>query len=106
MFEQAQQLFQRDGQIVTPETPESVKAALASSEIEHKAETKRKGNLQCWNLIKNRILIAGTYLLNLMMSCRKQRYQRLVPFVVSISFVQVKALNLYSGLMVVLDLTI
>ncbi|KAK8515242.1 hypothetical protein V6N12_075289 [Hibiscus sabdariffa] len=65
MFEQAQQLFQRDGQIVTPETPESVKAALASSEIEHKAETKRKGNLQCWNLIKNRILIAGTYLLNL-----------------------------------------
>lgn len=38
----AQQLFQRDAQIVTPEALEGVKAALASSEIEHKAETKKK----------------------------------------------------------------
>ena len=42
ILEQAQQLFQRDAQIVTPEALESVKAALASSEIEHKAETKKK----------------------------------------------------------------
>ncbi|KAB2049585.1 hypothetical protein ES319_A13G186800v1 [Gossypium barbadense] len=42
IFEQAQQLFQRDAQIVTPEALESVKAALASSETEHKAETKKK----------------------------------------------------------------
>ena len=42
IFEQAQQLFQRDAQLVTPEALESVKAALASSEIEHKAETKKK----------------------------------------------------------------
>ncbi|XP_022746634.1 RNA-binding protein 42-like isoform X2 [Durio zibethinus] len=41
-YQQAQQLFQRDAQIVTPEALESVKAALASSEIEHKAETKKK----------------------------------------------------------------
>ncbi|GMI84493.1 hypothetical protein HRI_002118600 [Hibiscus trionum] len=41
-YQQAKQLFQRDAQIVTPEALESVKAALASSEIEHKAETKRK----------------------------------------------------------------
>ncbi|XWS58408.1 hypothetical protein CRYUN_Cryun08bG0031500 [Craigia yunnanensis] len=41
-YHQAQQLFQRDAQIVTPEALESVKAALASSEIEHKAETKKK----------------------------------------------------------------
>ncbi|XWS57759.1 hypothetical protein CRYUN_Cryun09bG0200700 [Craigia yunnanensis] len=40
--QQAQQLFQRDAQIVTPEALESVKAALASGEIEHKAETKKK----------------------------------------------------------------
>ena len=40
--EQAQQLFQRDAQTITPEALESVKAALASSEIEHKAETKKK----------------------------------------------------------------
>lgn len=39
---QAQQLFQRDAQTITPEALESVKAALASSEIEHKAETKKK----------------------------------------------------------------
>lgn len=42
LFEQAQQLFQRDAQTITPEALESVKAALASSEIEHKAETKKK----------------------------------------------------------------
>jgi hypothetical protein len=35
-------LFQRDAQTITPEALESVKAALASSEIEHKAETKKK----------------------------------------------------------------
>ncbi|KAL0365835.1 UNVERIFIED_CONTAM: RNA-binding protein 42 [Sesamum radiatum] len=38
----AQQLFQRDAQTITPEAIESVKAALASSDIEHKAETKKK----------------------------------------------------------------
>ena len=42
VFEQAQHLFQRDAQTITPEALESVKAALASSEIEHKAETKKK----------------------------------------------------------------
>ena len=42
VFEQAQQLFQRDAQTITPKALESVKAALASSEIEHKAETKKK----------------------------------------------------------------
>ena len=42
VFEQAQQFFQRDAQTITPEALESVKAALASSEIEHKAETKKK----------------------------------------------------------------
>lgn len=41
-FQQAQQLFQRDAQTITPEALESVKAALASSEIEHKAETRKK----------------------------------------------------------------
>lgn len=41
-FQQAQQLFQRDAQTITPEALESVKAALASSEIDHKAETKKK----------------------------------------------------------------
>eukprot|EP01018_Ginkgo_biloba_P034144 Gb_28027 [translate_table: standard] len=40
--QQAQQLFQRDAQTITPEALESVKAALASSESEHKAETKKK----------------------------------------------------------------
>ena len=35
-------MFQRDAQTITPEALESVKAALASSEIEHKAETKKK----------------------------------------------------------------
>ncbi|KAL3619175.1 hypothetical protein CASFOL_036745 [Castilleja foliolosa] len=38
----AQQLFQRDAQTITPEALEGVKAALASSDIEHKAETKKK----------------------------------------------------------------
>ncbi|MCD7463753.1 hypothetical protein HAX54_051322 [Datura stramonium] len=41
-FQQAQQLFQRDAQTITPEAIENVKAALASSEIEHKAEAKKK----------------------------------------------------------------
>ncbi|XP_011075028.1 RNA-binding protein 42, partial [Sesamum indicum] len=41
-YQQAQQLFQRDAQTITPEAIESVKAALASSDIEHKAETKKK----------------------------------------------------------------
>ncbi|XP_043692015.1 RNA-binding protein 42-like [Telopea speciosissima] len=41
-YQQAQQLFQRDAQTITPEALESVKAALASSEIEHKSETKKK----------------------------------------------------------------
>ena len=43
VFEQAQQLFQREAQTITPEALESVKAALARSEIEHKAETKKIG---------------------------------------------------------------
>ncbi|KAJ0966498.1 hypothetical protein J5N97_023415 [Dioscorea zingiberensis] len=41
-YQQAQQLFQRDAQTITPEALESVKAALASSEVEHKAETKKR----------------------------------------------------------------
>ncbi|KAL3634730.1 hypothetical protein CASFOL_021784 [Castilleja foliolosa] len=41
-YQQAQQLFQRDAQTITPEALEGVKAALASSDIEHKAETKKK----------------------------------------------------------------
>ena len=41
VFEQAQQWFQRDAQTITPEALESVKATLASNEIEHKAETKK-----------------------------------------------------------------
>ncbi|XP_027365589.1 RNA-binding protein 42 isoform X2 [Abrus precatorius] len=39
---QAQQLFERDAQIITPQALESVKAAIASSDVEHKAETKKK----------------------------------------------------------------
>ncbi|CAN7107856.1 unnamed protein product [Brassica rapa subsp. narinosa] len=39
---QAHQLFQRDAQTITPEALENVKAALASSETEHKAETKKR----------------------------------------------------------------
>lgn len=42
MIEQAQQLFERDAQIITPEALENVKAAIASSDVEHKAETKKK----------------------------------------------------------------
>lgn len=41
-YQQAQQLFQKDAQIITPEALESVKAALASSDSEHKEETKKK----------------------------------------------------------------
>lgn len=41
-FHQAHQLFQRDAQTITPEALESVKAALANSEVEHKAEAKKK----------------------------------------------------------------
>ncbi|XP_008802148.1 RNA-binding protein 42-like [Phoenix dactylifera] len=41
-YQQAQQLFQKDAQKITPEALASVKAAIASSEIEHKAETKKK----------------------------------------------------------------
>ncbi|XP_019059715.1 PREDICTED: RNA-binding protein 42 [Tarenaya hassleriana] len=41
-YQQAQQLFQRDAQTITPEALENVKAALASSETEHKAETKKR----------------------------------------------------------------
>lgn len=40
--QQAQQLFQKDAQTITPEALENVKAALASSESEHKAESKKK----------------------------------------------------------------
>ncbi|XP_020230126.1 RNA-binding protein 42 [Cajanus cajan] len=39
---QAQQLFERDAQIITPEALENVKAAIASSDVEHKADSKRK----------------------------------------------------------------
>ncbi|CAH9115302.1 unnamed protein product [Cuscuta epithymum] len=41
-YQQANQLFQRVAQIVTPEAIENVKAALASSEIEQKADAKKK----------------------------------------------------------------
>nr|GMC59046.1 RNA-binding protein 42-like isoform X2 [Ipomoea batatas] len=41
-YQQAQQLFQRVAQTITPEALQNVKAALASSEIEHKAEAKKK----------------------------------------------------------------
>nr|VDC73328.1 unnamed protein product [Brassica rapa] len=42
VYWQAHQLFQRDAQTITPEALENVKAALASSETEHKAETKKR----------------------------------------------------------------
>ena len=42
VFEQAQQLFQIHAQKITLEALESIKAALASNEIEHKAETKKR----------------------------------------------------------------
>ncbi|XP_057419665.1 uncharacterized protein LOC130713861 [Lotus japonicus] len=38
----AQQLFQRDAQTITPEALESVKAAIANSDIEHKADGSKK----------------------------------------------------------------
>ncbi|KAK7262179.1 hypothetical protein RJT34_29741 [Clitoria ternatea] len=41
-YPQAQQLFQRDAQTITPEALENVKAAIANSDIEHKAEAKKK----------------------------------------------------------------
>ncbi|VVB15304.1 unnamed protein product [Arabis nemorensis] len=40
-------LFQRDAQTITPEALENVKAALASSETEHKAETKKRAISSC-----------------------------------------------------------
>ena len=42
VFEQAQQLFQIHAQTITLEALENVKAAFASNEIEHNAETKKK----------------------------------------------------------------
>lgn len=39
---QAQQLFERVAQTITPEAIENVKAALANSDIEQKAEAKKK----------------------------------------------------------------
>ncbi|KAG1353945.1 RNA-binding protein 42 [Cocos nucifera] len=41
-YQQAQQLFQKDAQTITPQALASVKAAIASSAIEHKAETEKK----------------------------------------------------------------
>ncbi|OIV90777.1 hypothetical protein TanjilG_15510 [Lupinus angustifolius] len=38
----AHHLFERDAQIITPEALESVKAAIASSEVENKADAKKK----------------------------------------------------------------
>ncbi|KHN14816.1 RNA-binding protein 42 [Glycine soja] len=38
----AQQLFERDAQIITPEALENVKAAIASSDVEHKTDAKKK----------------------------------------------------------------
>ncbi|KAL7099031.1 hypothetical protein ACP275_09G056600 [Erythranthe tilingii] len=43
-YQQAQELFQRDAQSINPEALESVKAAIASSKIEHKTETFNKRN--------------------------------------------------------------
>ncbi|BFI43432.1 RNA-binding protein 42 [Marchantia polymorpha subsp. ruderalis] len=40
--QQAQQLFQRDAQTITPEALESVKAALASGEGENKSEARKR----------------------------------------------------------------
>lgn len=42
VIDQAQQLFERDAQIITPEALENVKAAIASSDVEHKTDAKRK----------------------------------------------------------------
>ncbi|KAK4353664.1 hypothetical protein RND71_025858 [Anisodus tanguticus] len=41
-YQQAQQLFQRVAQTITPEAIENVKAALASSEIDKKSEAKKE----------------------------------------------------------------
>ncbi|XP_059317612.1 uncharacterized protein LOC132068146 [Lycium ferocissimum] len=41
-YQQAQQLFQKVAQTITPEAIQNVKAALARSEIEQKAEAKKK----------------------------------------------------------------
>ncbi|XP_075084767.1 uncharacterized protein LOC107830242 [Nicotiana tabacum] len=41
-YQQAQQLFERVAQTITPEAIENVKAALANSDIEQKAEAKKK----------------------------------------------------------------
>ncbi|KAL7099069.1 hypothetical protein ACP275_09G059000 [Erythranthe tilingii] len=41
-YQQAQELFQRDAQSINPEALESVKAAIACSEIGHKTETFNK----------------------------------------------------------------
>lgn len=41
-LKQAQQLFERDAQIITPEALESVKAAIATSEVENKTDSKKK----------------------------------------------------------------
>ncbi|XP_052114319.1 uncharacterized protein LOC127745560 [Arachis duranensis] len=38
----AQQLFQHDAQTITPEALEIVKDAIASSDVDHKTDTKRK----------------------------------------------------------------
>ncbi|KAF5182800.1 Rna-binding protein [Thalictrum thalictroides] len=50
-FQQAQFLFQKDKQTITPEAIKSVKAALASNESEQKTEKKvvyRKAAGQAW----------------------------------------------------------
>ncbi|KAL8042447.1 hypothetical protein ABFX02_09G051500 [Erythranthe guttata] len=41
-YQQAQELFERDAQSINPEALESVKAAIACSELEHKTETFNK----------------------------------------------------------------
>ncbi|XP_060212586.1 uncharacterized protein LOC132640142 [Lycium barbarum] len=41
-YQQAQELFQKVAQTITPEAIQNVKAALASSEIDQKAEAKKK----------------------------------------------------------------
>lgn len=41
-YQQAQQLFQKDAQIISPEAIENVKAALVNREVQQKAETKKR----------------------------------------------------------------
>ncbi|XP_072988173.1 uncharacterized protein [Typha latifolia] len=41
-YQQAHQLFQKDAQTITAEALATVKSALASSDVQHKAETKKK----------------------------------------------------------------